>query len=404
MKVLQINAVYNLSSTGRTTTELHNALMERGIDSYVAYSKTNRPDDRNLYCIGSQFGHKLHAFFSRLSGKQGYYSRCSTRKLLKYMDSIKPDIVHLRNLHANYIDIPMLLKYLAKNDIATVVTLHDFFLITGKCVHYFLEDCNKWQTHCEKCPNIQNGNPTWFFDRTSTMFDDRVKLFSAIPRLAFVGVSKWVADEAGKSPIVQQAKKNTYIYNWIDTDKFTVKDVSEFKKEKGLDGKFVILGVANGWGEKRKKVDGFVELSKRLDDDCRIVLVGNMPSNIDLPNNIISVGITNSVDELVNYYNCADVFLTFALAETFGKVSAEALACGTPVICYNLTANPELVGENCGYVIEPDDFEGVVNAVNEVRKNTKAHYSDSCIKYARENFYKDDCIKQYIELYKEMLG
>ena len=129
MRVLQINAVYNLSSTGRTTTELHKALLEKGHESYVAYSKSNKPDDENLYKIGSLLDCKIHALLSRITGKQGYYSHIPTLKLLKYMDKIKPDIVHLRNLHGNYINIPMLLKYLAKNRISTVITLHDFFLL-----------------------------------------------------------------------------------------------------------------------------------------------------------------------------------------------------------------------------------------------------------------------------------
>lgn len=403
MRVLQINAVYNLSSTGRTTTELHKALLEKGHESYVAYSKTNKPDDENLYKIGSLLDCKIHALLSRITGKQGYYSHIPTLKLLKYMDKIKPDIVHLRNLHGNYINIPMLLKYLAKNRISTVITLHDFFFITGKCVHFFSGECNKWQSHCEKCPNLDNGNITWVFDRTSEMFRDKKELLSAIPHLTFVGVSKWTADEAKKSPIAASSDEVMYIYNWIDLSKFTQKDSDLIKKEKGFENKFVILGVASGWGEKRKKVDDFIELAERLPDDSRIVLVGNMPEKIKLPENVVSVGATNSVDELIDYYNMADVFLTVSLAETFGKVSAEALACGTPVVCYNSTANPEIVGEKCGYVVEENDLDGVMSAVNEIKSNGKAYYSEHCIAYAHENFDKDKNINKYIELYQKLI-
>ncbi len=403
MRVLQINAVYNLSSTGRTTTELHKALLDKGYESYVAYSKTNKPEDENLYKIGSLADCKVHALLSRITGKQGYYSHIPTLKLLRYMDKIKPDIVHLRNLHGNYINIPMLLKYLAKNRISTVITLHDFFFITGKCVHFFSGECEKWQSHCEKCPNLDNGNITWVFDRTSEMFEDKKNLLSAIPHLTFVGVSKWTANEAEKSPIAKISDGVTYIYNWIDFSKFTKKDSDSIKKEKGFENKFVILGVASGWGEKRKKVDDFVELAKRLPEDSRIVLVGNMPERINLPDNIVSVGATNSVDELIDYYNMADVFLTVSLAETFGKVSAEALACGTPVVCYNSTANPELVGDKCGYVVEENDLNGIMSAIEEIKQNGKAYYSDSCIGYAKANFDKETNINQYIELYKKLL-
>lgn len=107
-----MNAVYNLSSTGRNVTESHLLMLEKGIDSYVAYSKTNKPDDPNLYHIGSALDVKLHGLLSRISGKQGYFSHLATRNLVKYIDKIKPDVVHLHNLHGNYINLPMLMKHL----------------------------------------------------------------------------------------------------------------------------------------------------------------------------------------------------------------------------------------------------------------------------------------------------
>ena len=402
MKVLQINAVYNLSSTGRTTTELHTALLEKGIDSYVAYATTNRPDDKNLYIIGSEDDRKRHALLSRLSGKQAYYSSASTKKLLEYMDEIKPDIVHIRNLHGNYIHLPMLLKYLAENDIATVATLHDFYFLTGKCVHFTVSGCDRWQTGCHNCPNLQNGNPVWFFDRTKMMFNDKKRLFGAIPRLAFVGVSKWVAEQAMKSPIARQAKITTSIYNWIDFEKFKPTDASDLRKKLGLEGKFVILGASSVWMIS-KGLNSFIELAETLGEDERILLIGNMPEDIKLPSNIISVGATDTVDELVKYYSCADAFVTFSLEETFGKVSAEALSCGTPVVCYNSTANPELVGEKCGKVVEKNNLSQVKEALAEIKRNGKKYYFDNCISYAQENFDKNKNIDKYLELYNELL-
>ena len=201
MKVLQINAVYNLSSTGRTTTELHLAMLNKGIDSYVAYSKTNKPGDARLYHIGSPLDVKLHGLFSRISGEQAYFSHIATKKLIKHIDAVSPDVVHLRNLHGNYINFPMLMDYLAKKDIAVVVTFHDFWFITGKCVHFTESRCDKWQYGCGNCPNLKDGNPTWFFDRTEKLLRDKTELFGEINRLALIGVSNYVTNEVKKSPI-----------------------------------------------------------------------------------------------------------------------------------------------------------------------------------------------------------
>ena len=102
MKILQINAVYGISSTGRTTQELHEALIEKGYQSIVATSVSNRESER-VFLIGKQWEKKVHGLFSRLFGLQGYYSIRATKKLLKWLQIEKPDIIHLRNLHANYI-------------------------------------------------------------------------------------------------------------------------------------------------------------------------------------------------------------------------------------------------------------------------------------------------------------
>ena len=399
MKIVQINAVYNIGSTGRTTAELHEALQKAGHESYVVYSQTSINDVSNTYSMGSSTDRKVHGLLSRITGKQGYFSVNSTKKLLKLLDEIKPDVVHLRNLHGNYINLPMLLKYLAKKDIATVITLHDFWFITGKCVHYITEKCDKWQSQCDNCPNINNGNPSWLFDRTKKMHSDKKRLFGEIPRLAIIGVSQWVTDEAKKSPISETAITKR-IYNWIDFNKFYPRDVEALKEEKGLKDKFTVLGVASGW-VARKGLDNFITLAQEK-KNYNFILVGNMPANIELPENMTAVGSVSSVDTLAEYYSLADVFVTFSSAETFGKVSAEAMSCGTPVVCYNANACPEILGEDCGYSVEVDDISAVAAAVDKIYENGKEFYRDNCIKHARAMFEKSILIDEYVKLYSQL--
>ncbi len=399
MKIVQINAVYNISSTGRTTTEMHEALQIAQHQSFVVYSQTNVNNAKHTYRLGSLIDIKIHCLLSRFSGKQGYFSVNSTKKLLKLLDEIKPDIVHLRNLHGNYINVPMLLKYLAKNDIATVVTLHDFWFLTGKCVHYVTANCDKWQSECGNCPNLKNGNPTWFFDKTKTMHKDKKQLFGSIPRLAIVGVSQWVTDEAKKSPIARNAITKR-IYNWIDFDKFYPRDVERLKQEKGLQEDFTIIGVASIWGES-KGLDKFIALAEKK-KDYKFVLVGFMPANVKLPKNIKALGPISSVNELAEYYSLADVAVTLSTAETFGKVSAEAMACGTPVVCHNKTACPEILGENCGYSVDVNDINAVAAAIDKVYMNGKNHYAEDCVNHARMSFDKDTLIGEYMDLYSEL--
>ena len=399
MKVLQINAVYNLSSTGRTTTELHLAMLNKGIDSYVAYSKTNKPGDARLYHIGSPLDVKLHGLFSRISGEQAYFSHLATKKLIKHIDAVSPDVVHLRNLHGNYINFPMLMDYLAKKDIAVVVTFHDFWFITGKCVYFTESRCDKWQYGCGNCPNLKDGNPTWFFDRTEKLLRDKTELFGEINRLALIGVSNYVTNEVKKSPIAKKAEIVKTIYNWIDFDKFYPRDAGRAREKYGLNG-FTVIGISAVWSD-RKGLKSFIRLAEAC-PEITVVLVGSLKENTVLPKNITAVSATSSTDELAELYSAADVFITFSLEETFGKVSAEALSCGTPVICYDSTANPEIVGDGCGYVVPKNDFEGILNAVKKVRENGKNSYSSACVNFAHDRFDKNMLIDRYIDVYKQL--
>lgn len=298
----------------------------------------------------------------------------------------------------------MLLGYLAEMDIATVVTLHDCWFYTGHCFHYTLMECDKWKTGCSRCSQIHDGNASWFFDTSGQMWTKKKSAFEKIPRLAVVGVSDWITDEARQS-FLQNAKIIQRVYNWVDIDIFhpvTREKVQEKKIQYQLKDKYIILGVASQWDEK-KGFGKFLELSKLLNEDEQIVLVGEVPGNSVVPENIALIPKTESVEMLAEIYGMADVFVTFSKEESFGKVSAEALSCGTPVICYNTTANPELVGKECGIVLSQDSMTDVQMAIAVIRRKGKAFYSENCRSWAGKQFAMDKCIEQYMDIYKRLI-
>lgn len=399
MKVLQINAVSGISSTGRTSTEMADYLNQNGHEGFIAYS-AGVPYDKG-FKIGNNLDVKIHALLSRLLGTQAYFSFYATKKLIKFIYKMKPDVVHLRNLHSNYINLKFLLNHLAKNDIPTVITLHDCWFFTGKCTHYTTDNCYKWQTGCGGCPRLKKDNPSWFFDRTRKMHRDKKKWFSAIPRLAVIGVSDWITSEARKS-FFSSAKIIKRIYNWIDLETFKPTETIELRHNLNLQNKFIILGVASGWSNA-KGLDKFIELAGKLSSDTAIILVGGMKENINLPANVIHIQETHDAKELAQYYSLADVYLHLSLEETFGKTIAEAMACGTPAVVFDSTACPEVVGNDCGIVVSPNDMEAVYKAVLEIKSSGKGKYADKCIKRATENFNMDDNIKQTINLYHEIV-
>lgn len=399
MKIVQINANYAIGSIGRTTAELHEWLMQNGYESYVFTPQLN-VKAKNVFKIGNKFDHKLHGFFSRLIGLQGYFSIVSTWLLIQKLKQIKPDIIHLRNLHGNYICLPLLLEYVGKTNIGCVVTLHDCWFFTGHCCHYTKPKCKRWLEHCGNCPMKKYDNVSWFFDFSSKILKDKQRLFSNIKRLAIIGNSIWTMNQA-KMSILKNAALIDYIYNWIDTSIFYPRRTKNYWNKLNI-GKeaFSILGVCDGWSDK-KGLKVFVELSKRL-PDCHFILVGGIKELITLPSNISVIERTLNNDELCEYYTYADVLLNPSLEETFGKVSAEALCCGTPIIVNRATANPELVGNGCGYIVDNNDVELYLVYINKIRLAGKRIYSSNCISFANKNFGKERNIRAYIDVYEKI--
>ena len=244
MKVIQINAVYGHGSTGVITRDIEQLCELSGIECYVVSPDPNVFEAKRGYQIGCTFEHKLHALLSRINGKQAYFSRWATKRLLAYIDKIQPDIVHLHNLHSNYIHLNMLLRYLADRDIRTVVTLHDCWFYTGGCFHYTMVGCKRWLESCGKCPLKKHDTPSYFKDSSSEILADRKKYLLAIPRLIVTGVSEWISNEA-KRTFFSNTMIQT-IRNGVDLSIFKP-TTSNIRQRLGLDGKYIILGPASKW-------------------------------------------------------------------------------------------------------------------------------------------------------------
>ena len=249
------------------------------------------------------------------------------------------------------------------------------------------------------CNLMRNDNKSLFFDTSTSMFRMKKKLFNSIPRLAVVGVSDWVTNEAKKSPVFANAKIFQRIYNWIDLKKFHPFDSSSLREKMGINNYFTVLSVAQGWNEAKGLFKIF-EVANKM-PDVKFVLVGRMAYYGIFPDNVISVGTTSNVQELAQFYSMADVLLVCSVQETFGKVSAEALACGTPVIANNSTANPEIADEKCGLSFNNNDVTEIISAIENMRSRLQNHdLKEICVQRALNEFDFNKQIKKYLSLFK----
>ncbi len=397
MKVLQINSVCGQGSTGRIAVQISSYLNQLDVENYIAYG-FGKSDFPNAFCIGNSLDAHLHSFMSRKLGWQGKMSHIPTLRLIRYIERINPDIVHLHNIHGHYLNYRMLFHYLKRRNCQVVWTFHDCWPVTGKCAHFTAAKCEKWKTGCFDCPQLDRY-PDSQRDRSRKSYLEKKAVFTSISNLHIVTVSNWL-----KMIVESSFLCNTDIrcvYNGVDTENFAFSE-NTLRDQYQLYGKFVILSVASIWN-KGKGLENFIELSKKLQDDELIVLIGVSPEQKKLlPENVIAIPLVNNQKELVQWYSVADVYVNFSVEETFGLVVAEAMSCGTPAIVMNSTACPEVVDNNTGFVVEPTDLVAVVDAIRKIKTRGKAFYSYKCRERIQQLFSLELMQKRYYELYKDI--
>lgn len=400
-KLLQINSVINSGSTGRIAEEIGLTAIEAGWESYIAYGRKDRPSKSAKIKIGNDIDLKWHGLQTRFFDKHGFGSKHATNVLVNNISQIKPDIIHLHNIHGYYINIEILFEYLETANIPVVWTLHDCWSITGHCAHFTSVGCDKWKTECYRCPQRNEYPASILVDRSKENFKIKKKLFSAIPNLTLVPVSNWLASII-KQSFLQNASLKV-IHNGINTKIFTPTSSSFFREKYHLEEKFILLGVTNIWVQKKGLFD-FIELSKRLNEDFQIVLVGLTNKQIkQLPTNIIGIERTESVMDLADIYSTCDVFLNLTYEDNFPTTNLESLACGTPVITYKTGGSPESIDDLTGIIVEKGDIESLLIAVDKIKVNGKQFYSNACRNRAINLYSKEDRYQEYIELYDKLL-
>ena len=402
MRVVQINAVYRYSSTGRTTEEMHHYLLDHGHESYVFCLKNYSDEKNDIYEVVTHLQYRIAGILSRITGLEAYHSRNSTQKVLRKLEEITPEIVIIRNVHSDFVNLTLLLSYLSQKQIVTMVVLHDCFLFTGHCYYYTNIRCEKWKSECGGCPQLKVGNPRWFFDRSRKEFRDKMHSFQSIKDLVVVGVSDWITNESKKSVILSNAKIIKRIYNWIDLGVFIPHNTHELRSKLDVVEDFIVLGIAQSWSEN-KGLSIFIQIA-RLFPSLKVIMVGKFTDEQKklLPANIITPGVLSSESMLSDYYAMADVFINPSVQETFGKVTAEALACGTPVIANEATANTELVGD-CGVLVKDNNIDDYSKALNDLIKKGKEYYSYKCRQRAEELFDKNRNMERYMALFRDAI-
>ncbi len=390
MKVLMINSVCGIRSTGRICTDIAQVLEKNGHECKIAYGRERVPEkyQKYAYRIGLELGVKLHAGLSRIFDDTAFHSKRVTKKFIQWIKEYNPDVIHLHNLHGYYLHIGELFKYLKRCGKKIIWTLHDCWAFTGHCAHFDFVGCEKWKTGCFHCPQKKRYPQSVLKDNSRKNYERKKQLFTGIPNVTIVTPSQWLARLVKESFLKEY--RTEVIPNGIDLEIFKPVE-SNFRVQYGLEGKKIVLGVASAWDERKGLYD-FIKLSEIVDNEYQVVLVGlsEQQKNL-LPESVIGITRTNSVKELAEIYTAADVFVNLTYEDNYPTVNLEAQACGTPVITYKTGGSVESVPTDC--VVEKGDLTSLVGILQ--MKNERKSL------VLQENFDKTVAVAHYTRLYEE---
>ncbi len=409
MKIMQVNCVYRVGSTGKIVYDIHNGLCDRGIESVVCYGRGSAEftSENGVYKTCSEHYADVNHLLARVSGVM--YGGCtfSTKKLINIIKKEKPDIVHLHCINGYFVNVYSILRWLGVNKIKTLVTMHAEFFYTGGCGYTY--ECEKWQNEsgCSSCPRYKSETESILFDRTSTMWKRMKKAFSYFDEdnLIVTSVSPWLMGR-GKQSVILKDKKHETVLNGTDTENvFVPSEFDELKNKLGVNDEKIILHVTPYFNTDPNHNKGgyyVTELAKKMaDKPVRFIVVGNCDeSTKGFPDNMTFVGKVSDQQTLAQYYSMADVTLLTSKRETFSMICAESLACGTPVVGFEAGAPEGISIKEYSDFVSYGDLEQLQNAVEKRLSQPKP---DAIRNEAKVKYSRDSMVDNYIKLYKSMI-
>lgn len=396
MKILLVNSVCGIGSTGRICSQLASALKERGDECKIAYGRSSVvPGDCAEFAmrIGGKKDVLEHIVETRLFDNHGFASKKATEKWLCEVQKFNPDIIHLHNIHGYYVNIESLFSYIKGSKTPVVWTLHDCWTFTGHCAHYDSVGCTKWHDGCFDCKQKRQYPASFFKDASNDNYKKKKEIFLSASDLTLVTPSHWLAQQVKQSFLKERTVK--VIPNGIDLDVFHPCK-SDLRKKYGLINKKIVLSVSNVWDEL-KGLDTMLKLADSLPEEYKVVLIGIKREQATyIPPNIITIEHTDSQEELAKWYSCADVFVNASVQETMGLTSIEAAACGAPIVVPDATALPEVASALGGAVVKPHDMDSLVSAVKYLSEEKRAN------EHLADKFSLHNMTEAYLNLYDEV--
>ena len=398
MRILYINVICKHGSTGKITYDLYTQCKDDGHEAVVCYGRGPKLKEPDVYKFGLDWETNVHALLTRLTGVNGCWSFFSTRRLLNFLDAFQPDVVHLHEPHAYFVNLQPLYDYFAKRNIPLVYTFHCEYAYTGKCGYAY--DCERWKTGCGNCPQVREYPASFFFDFTKQMFRRKQAQWENLKKVVITTPSGWLADRVRCSFLKDRDIR--VVYNGVDTKNvFYRRDTKALREEHGLTDEKIVLTVAPKLMGERKGGRWVVQLARQMkDENIKFIMVGIEDMSQKFPDNVIPIARTANQHKLAEYYSMADCFVICSDKETFSMTCAESLCCGTPIAGF-CSGAPETV------FLQPHAVFGTYGDLDELEKNVKLQLNaafdrEKLAKEMQQLYSRDSMYENFMNIYKEL--
>ena len=352
-----------------------------------------QPDD---IMVGGSVSCGIHARMFDYTGLQDMWSVGATRRFLKIVDELKPDIIHCHVINDCFLNMKLFVDYVNKHDIKVIWTFHDARVLTGECPYPLYVPCNQWVTRCKRCPkeNTFLAPSKGWLNAVGLVHEYRKRTIGRIKNLTVVTPSKWMKGLVRQSYL--KDRRCEVIHNGVNLDVFhPVKSTIRERYGITIDKK-LLLAVGNPlWTLKGR--DYLLRLIDELPNKYYIVLIGALEEDVQNLKNRKNVLVLPRIsrDQLVEFYSAADLFVNPTLADNFPTVNLEAQACGCPVVAFDSDGTPETIAPS-GVVVPRKDYEALKNAIVGFDYE---HAKTRSLSFARE-YTEERCIKDYLKLYE----
>nr|WP_302020144.1 glycosyltransferase [uncultured Acetatifactor sp.] len=403
MKILQVNCVYGVGSTGKLVSDIHAELIRQGMESVVCYGRGKKIQEPGLYKTCGELYSRVNQVLARARGQLYGGCRISTRRLISVIEKEKPDVVHLQCINGFFVNIARLLEWLKENHVKTVLTLHAEFMFTANCGH--ARECERWKSGCGKCPQLRTDIRAFGLDGTHASWKKMDRAFRGFAEnLRVVSVSPWLMGRARQSPFLAD-KRHCVVMNGLDVNVFRPREAEELRAQYGP-GTKVALFVTTFLTDSPDDLKGgryVLELARRLEQsDVLILVLGHFDASLSLPSRMRALGRVEDQALLARYYSMADVSILASKRETFSMVTAESLCCGTPVVGFEAGGPESIALPEFSRFVPEGDVEALQEAL--LHMLDRQIDRERLAREAQELYSGRRMTEEYIRVYRELAG